>query len=32
MAINAVLAVIAYGGQSIVVIDREAAEINLFLL
>ena len=29
---NAVLAIIADGGRSIVVIDREAAEINLFLL
>jgi hypothetical protein len=29
---NAVLAIIANGGQAIVVIDREAVEINYFLL
>jgi hypothetical protein len=29
---NAVLAIIADGGQAIVVIDREAVEINYFLL
>ena len=29
---NAVLAIIANGGQAIVVIDREALEINYFLL
>jgi hypothetical protein len=29
---NAVLAIIADGGRLIVVIDREAAEINIFLL
>jgi hypothetical protein len=29
---NAVLAIIAGGGQAIVVIDREAVEINYFLL
>jgi hypothetical protein len=28
---NAVLAIIADGGQAIVVIDREAVEINYFL-
>ena len=31
-AMNAVLAIIANGGQAIVVIDREALEINYFLL
>jgi hypothetical protein len=29
---NAVLAIIADGGQAIVVINREAGEINYFLL
>jgi hypothetical protein len=29
---NAVLAIIANGGQAIVVIDREAVQINYFLL
>ena len=29
---NAVLAIYADGGQAIVVIDREAVEINYFLL
>jgi hypothetical protein len=29
---NAVLAIIANGGRTIVVIDREADEINYFLL
>jgi hypothetical protein len=29
---NAVLAIIADGGQAIIVIDREAVEINYFLL
>jgi hypothetical protein len=29
---NAILAIIADGGQAIVVIDREAVEINYFLL
>jgi hypothetical protein len=29
---NAILAIIANGGQAIVVIDREAVEINYFLL
>jgi hypothetical protein len=29
---NAVLAIITNGGQAIVVIDREAVEINYFLL
>ncbi len=29
---NAVLAIVADGGQAIVVIDREAVEINYFLL
>jgi hypothetical protein len=29
---NAILAIIAGGGQAIVVIDREAVEINYFLL
>jgi hypothetical protein len=32
MAINAVLAIIAGGGRAIVVIYREGAEINYFLL
>jgi hypothetical protein len=31
-AMNAVLAIIANGGRAIVVIYREAVEINLFLL
>jgi hypothetical protein len=29
---NAVLAIIAVGGQAIIVIDREGVEINYFLL
>jgi hypothetical protein len=29
---NAVLAIIAGGGQAIIVIDREGVEINYFLL
>jgi hypothetical protein len=29
---NAILAIIAKGGQVIIVIDREAGEINYFLL
>jgi hypothetical protein len=29
---NAVLAIIADGGQAIIVIDREGVEINYFLL
>jgi hypothetical protein len=29
---NAVLAIIAKGGQAIIVIDREAVKINYFLL
>jgi hypothetical protein len=32
MAINAILAIIANGGQAIIVIDREGVEINYFLL
>jgi hypothetical protein len=32
LAINAVLAIIAGGGRAIVVIYREGAEINYFLL
>ena len=31
-AMNAILAIIANSGQAIVVIDREAAEVNHFLL
>jgi hypothetical protein len=31
-SMNAVLAIIANGGRAIVVIDREAVEINYFLL
>ncbi len=31
-SMNAVLAIIADGGRAIVVIDREAVEINYFLL
>jgi hypothetical protein len=31
-AMNAILAIIANSGQAIVVIDREEAEINHFLL
>jgi hypothetical protein len=31
-AMNAVLAIIAKGRQAIIVIDREAVEINYFLL
>jgi hypothetical protein len=31
-AMNAVLAIIAVGGQAIIVIDREGVEINYFLL
>jgi len=32
MAMDAILAIIADGGQAIIVIDREAVEINNFLL
>jgi hypothetical protein len=32
MAINAVLAIVANGGQAIIVIYREEVEINYFLL
>ena len=32
MAIDAVLATIANGGQAIIVINKEAVEINWFLL
>jgi hypothetical protein len=32
MAINVILAIIANGGQAIIVIDREGVEINYFLL
>jgi hypothetical protein len=31
-SMNAILAIIAHGGQAIFVIDREAVEINYFLL
>jgi hypothetical protein len=32
MAMDAVLAIIANGGQAIIVINKEAGEINYFLL